>query len=115
MVLLFLLYGLIIHSSMNFFHNTPGSLYSLFLKSLRHEKLFFHSFNMAKPATFFTNFPVNKHLSTSEVTRRYRSTYEGSDLVPLVTSSIWDSELIIHFQEAYARLFLNCYNKQGIQ
>ena len=28
------------HSSMNFFHNTPGSLYSLFLKSLRHEKLF---------------------------------------------------------------------------
>ena len=29
--------------------------------------------------------------------------------------SIGDSELIIHFQEAYARLFPNCYNKQGIQ
>ena len=47
--------------------------------------------------------------------RRYRTTYEGCDLVPLVTSSIGDSELIIHFQEAYARLLSNCYNKQGIQ
>ena len=47
--------------------------------------------------------------------RRYRSTCEGCALVPLVTSSIGDSELIIHFQEAYARLFPNCYNKQGIQ
>ena len=36
-------------------------------------------------------------------------------MVPLVTSSIGDSELIIHFQEAQARLFPNCYNKQGIQ
>ena len=70
---------------------------------------------MAKPATFFANFPVNKHPSTSEVIRRHRSTYEGYDFVPLVTSSIGDSELIIHFQEAYARLFPNCYNKQGIQ
>ena len=86
--------------------NTPGSLYSLFPKSLRHEKLFFHSFNMAKPATFFANFPVNKHPSTSEVIRRYKSTCEGCALVPLVTSSIG---------EAYARLFPNCYNKQGIQ
>ena len=42
------------------------------------------------------------------------STYEGCDLVPLVTSSVGDSELIIHFQEAYAKLFSNCYNKQGI-
>ena len=90
---------------MNFFHNTPGSIYSLFPKSLRHEKLFFHSINMAKPATFFANFPVNKHPSTSEVIRRFRSTCEGCALVPLVTSSIGDSELIIHFQEAYARLF----------
>ena len=55
---------------------------------------------MAKPATFFANFPVNKEPSTFEVIRRYRSTYEGCDLVPLVTSSIGDSELIIHFQEA---------------
>ena len=70
---------------------------------------------MAKPATFFANFPVNKHPSTSEVIRRYRSTYEGCGLVNLVASSIGDSELIIHFQEAYARLFPNCYNKQGIQ
>ena len=75
----------------------------------------FHSFNMAKPATFFANFPVNQHPSTSEVIRRYRSTCEGCALVPLVTSSIGGSELIIHFQEAYARLFLNCFNKQGIQ
>ena len=70
---------------------------------------------MAKPATFFANFPVNKHPSTSEVIRRYRSTYEGCDLVPLITSSIGDSELIIHFQKAYARFFPNCHNKQGIQ
>ena len=72
---------------------------------------------MAKPATFFANFPVNKHPSTSdsEVMYRYRSTCEGCALVSLVTSSIGDSELIIHFQEAYARLFPNCYNKQGIQ
>ena len=47
--------------------------------------------------------------------RHYSGTYEGCDLVPLVTSSIGDSELIIHFQEAYARLYPNCYNKQGIQ
>ena len=70
---------------------------------------------MAKPATFFANFPVNKHPLTSGVICRYRSTCEGCDLVPLVTSSIEDSELIIHFLEAYARLFPNCYNKQGIQ
>ena len=36
-------------------------------------------------------------------------------MVPLVTSSVGDSELIIHFQEAYARLFSNSCNKQGIQ
>ena len=100
---------------LTFFHDTSGSLYSLFPKSLRHEKLFFQSFNMAKPATFFANFPVNKYPSTSKVIRRYRSTDEGCALVPLVTSSIGDSELIIHFQEAYARLFPNFYNKQGIQ
>ena len=70
---------------------------------------------MAKPATFFAIFPVNKHRSNSEVICRYRSTYGGCDLVPLVTSSVGDSELIIHFQEAYARLFSNCYNKHGIQ
>ena len=66
---------------------------------------------MAKPATVFAIFPVNKHPSNSEVICRCRSTYEGCDLVPLVTYS----GLIIHFQEAYARLFSNCYNKQGIQ
>ena len=70
---------------------------------------------MAKPATFFANFPVNKHPSIFEVIRRYRSTYEGCDLVPLVTSIIGDSELIIHSHEAYARLFPNCYKKQSIQ
>ena len=48
---------------------------------------------MAKPATFFANFPVHKQPSTFEVIRRYRSTYEGCDLVPLVTSSIGNSEL----------------------
>ena len=70
---------------------------------------------MAKPATFFANFPVNKQPLISEVIRRYMSTYEECALVPLVTSSIRDSELIIHFQEAYARLFQNCCDKQGIQ
>ena len=70
---------------------------------------------MAKPATLFANFPVNKHPSTSEVICRYRSICEGRALVPLVTPSIGDSELIINFQKAYARLFPNCYNKQGIQ
>ena len=70
---------------------------------------------MAKPGTFFANFPLNKHPSTSEVIRRYRSIFEGCDLVPLVTSSIEDSELIIHCQKAYARFFPNFYNKQGIQ
>ena len=80
-----------------------------------HEKFCFHSFNMAKPAIFFAIFSVNKHPSNSEVICRCRSTYEGCDLVPIVTSSAGDSELIIYFQEAYARLFSNCYNKQGIQ
>ena len=79
---LFLLYSLIIHSSMNFFHNTSASLYSLFPKSLRHEKLFFHSFNMQTVKNM-----------TSEVICRCRSTYEGCDLVSLVISSIGDSEL----------------------
>ena len=79
---------------------------------------------MAKLATFFAIFPVNKHplnsnvicrcMSTYEVcdlvslgtsSCRCRSTYEVCDLVPLVTSRVGDSELIIHFQEAYARLF----------
>ena len=70
---------------------------------------------MAKPATFFAIFLVNKPPSNSEVICHCRSTYEECDLVPLVTSSVGDSELIIHFQEAYARLFSNCYNKQGIR
>ena len=72
---------------------------------------------MAKPATVFAIFPVNKYPSNSEVICRFRvqSTFEGCDLVPLVTSSVGDSEQIIHFQEAYARLFSNCYNKQDIQ
>ena len=70
---------------------------------------------MAKPATFFAIFPVNKHPSNSEVICRCRSAYEGCDLLPLVTSSVGDSELIIHFQEAYSRLFSNCCSKQGIQ
>ena len=48
--------------------------------------------------------------------RCYRSTYEGCGSVPLFTSSIGDSELIVHFQEVYARFFPNCYyKKQGIQ
>ena len=102
---IYLLHGLIIHSSMNLFSNTPVSLYSLFLKSLMHR---------AKAATFFANFPVNKHPSTSEVICRCRSTYDVYDLVPLVISSNRDSELFVHFQKAYVRLFTNCYNKQGI-
>ena len=73
------------------------------------------TFALAKPAIFFANFPVNKHPPTSEVICPCRSTYEGCDLVPLVTSSIGDSQLVVHLQEAYARLFSNCYNKQDIQ
>ena len=53
-----LLYSLIIHSSMNLFSQHSRQFILSFSKSLRHEKLFFHSFNMAKPATFFANFPV---------------------------------------------------------
>ena len=49
---LILLYSLIIHPSMRLFYNTPGTLNSLFLKSLRHDKVFIHSFNWAKPAIF---------------------------------------------------------------
>ena len=74
----------------------------------------FHSFNRAKPATFLQASGKQKP-STSEVICLCKSTYEGCDLVRLVTSSIGNSELIIHFQEAYARFFSNCYNKQGIQ
>ena len=70
---------------------------------------------MAKPATFFCNLFGKQTPSNSEVICRCRSIYEGCDLVPLVTSSVGDSGLVIHFQEAYARLFSNCYNKQGIQ
>ena len=51
---------------------------------------------MAKPATFFAVFPVNKQASNSEVICSCKSTYQGRDLVPLVTSSVGDSELIIH-------------------
>ena len=36
-------------------------------------------------------------------------------MVPLVTSSIRDPELVIHFQDAYAMFSPNCYYKQGIQ
>ena len=61
------------------------------------------------------NFCVNKNKSTSEVIYYCRSTYERCDLVPLVTSNLGNSELIIHFQKVYAKLFSNCYNKQGIQ
>ena len=100
---------------MNLFSQHSRQCILSFPGSLKHEKLFFHSFNMTKPAPFFAIFPVNKHPSNSEVICRCRSTYEGCDLVPLVTASVRDSELIIHFQEAYARLFSNCYNKQGIQ
>ena len=82
---------------MNLSYNTSGSLYSksLFPKSLRHKKLS-NSFNRAQ-STIFANFTVNKHPSISEVICCCRSTYEGCDLIPLVNSSIEDSELILHF------------------
>ena len=75
----------------------------------------FSQFLQGKAATFFANFPVNKHSSTCEVICRSNSTYEGCDLVPVATASIGDSERIIYCQEAYARVFSNCNNKQGIQ
>ena len=65
-----LLYSLIIHSAMNLFSQHSRQFILSFPKSLRREKLCFHSFNMAIPATFFANFPVNKHPSTSKVIRR---------------------------------------------
>ena len=43
------------------------------------------------------------------------STYEGCNWAPLVTARVGDSELIIHFQEAYAKFFSVCYDKQDIQ
>ena len=82
--------------------------------SLRHEKLFFTVLIWQNLLLFSQSF-VNKHPSNSEVICHCRSTYEGCDLVPVVTFSVGDSELIISFQEAHARLFSNCYNKQGIQ
>ena len=100
---------------MNRFSQHSRQFILSFSQDFETRKLFFHSFNMAKPATFFANLPVNKQPSASEAIRRYRSTYEGSDLISLVASRIGDSELLVHFQEAYARLFPNCYNKQGIQ
>ena len=103
---LFLLYSLIIHSSMNFFNNTPGSLYSLFSKSSRLGKLFFHSFNMAKPANIFANFPVKKQPSTFEVIRRYRAWFGSSSYF-----QYWRFWTNYTFQ----MLFPNCYYKQGIQ
>ena len=36
-------------------------------------------------------------------------------MVPLGTSSVDDSKLIIHFQEVHARLLSHCYDKQDIQ
>ena len=116
---LFLIYSLIIHSSMNlFFSQYSRQFIFSFSQVLRHEKLFLTVLTGQNMLFFFfffffANIPVNKHPSTSEVVCRCRSTYEGCDLVPLVTSSTGDSELIIHFQGA--KLFSNCYNKQNMQ
>ena len=85
---------------MNLFSQHSRQFILSFFQVFETLETIFHSFNMAKPVTFFANFPVNKQPLTSEVVRRYRSTYEGCDLVSLVTSSIGFSELIIHFQEA---------------
>ena len=50
---LFLLYSLMIHSSMNpFSEYSRQFILSFFFKCLRNV-IFFHSFNMAKPTTFF--------------------------------------------------------------
>ena len=113
---LFLLYSLISHSSFEPSCTTLQSVYTLFFPSLWGMRNYFVTvLKWQNLPPFSQNFPVNKHPSTSEVINRYRSTYEGCDLVPLITSSIGDSELIIQFQEAYARLFPNCFSKQGIQ
>ena len=96
---LFLLYSLIIHSSMNLFSLSRQFILSFFQVFEARETIFFTVLTWQN-LLFFANIPVNKQPSTSEVIRRYMSTYEGCDLVPLVTSSIGDSELVIHFQEA---------------
>ena len=72
--LFYIVYSLIIHSSMNLFSQHSRQFILSF------SQVFEACFNMAKPVTFFANFPVNKHPLTSEVIRRYRSTYEGCDL-----------------------------------
>ena len=102
------IYSLIIHSSKNLFS--------------QHSRQFILSFSQAFEKLFFTVLTWQNHLLFSQSfrltnTRQLlrRGTYEGCDLVPLVTSSVGDSELIIHFQEAYARLLSNCYFTQGIQ
>ena len=87
---------------MNLFSQHSRQFILTFSKVFEAGETFFHSSNMAKPATFFAIFLVNKHPSNSEMICRCRSTYEGCDLVLLVTPSVGDSELIIHFQEAYA-------------
>ena len=52
---LFLLYSLIIHSSMNFFSQRSRQFILSFFQVFEAWETIFHSFNMAKPATFFRN------------------------------------------------------------
>ena len=54
---------------------------------------------------FFVVYTVTNHPSTYDTICRCMSTYDGCSSAPLVTASVRDSELIIHFQEAYAKFF----------
>ena len=67
---------------------------------------FFHNFSRGKPFTFYAVFSSN-----SETVYRCRS--EKYDSVPVVTSSVEDSELIIHFQETYAKFFSVCCTEEA--
>ena len=83
---------------MGHFHNIPDSLYSLFLKSLRHTNLLFFTIPAGEYLLLFAVFlSVNTDPSNSETICLCRGTYE--DVVLLVAFNVGASELIIHFQE----------------
>ena len=96
---------------MTFFLNTAVSLCSNFLKTLKHDTLFFFIFSTGTNANYFAVAQANNYPPASETVRRTRTTYEGRVSVPLLTSSDRDSEIIQHRQKAYTMFFSVYYNK----
>ena len=96
------------------FFTTLQAVYTIFFsKSLRHEKLFFHSFNMAKPATFFPIFPVNKQPSTLRWSAVVGAFMKG--VIWFGYFQYWGFWTNCTFSRSICKVFSNCYNKQGIQ